>query len=129
MELRGPSRPARLVGCGPAVEVHGETLRAFPGPARLRKLDDFPGLFGRKAEWLRAIATATLESRLDAARAGAPAEEALAELRALPGIGPFGSEHILLRGGRRPRLIIAGRARTGEQRATTVKAKRGGPSS
>ncbi len=88
---------------GPAVEVHGETLHAFPGPARLRRLDGFQGLFGRKVEWLRALAEATTAGRLDAARLRAlPTEQALAELRALPGIGPFGSEHILLRGAGEP---------------------------
>lgn len=88
---------------GPAVEVHGETLHAFPGPARLRELDGFTGLFGRKVEWLRALAEAAQEGRLDAARLRAlPAEQALAALRELPGIGAFGSEHILLRGAGEP---------------------------
>jgi DNA-3-methyladenine glycosylase II len=88
---------------GPAVEVHGELLYAFPGPARLRELDGFQGLFGRKVEWLHALAAATMEGRLDAARLRAlSAEQALAELRELPGIGAFASEHILLRGAGEP---------------------------
>jgi len=88
---------------GPVVEVHGETLHAFPGPARLRELDGFAGLCGRKVEWLRALAEATQEGRRGAARLRAlPVEQALAELRELPGIGAFGSEHILLRGAGKP---------------------------
>ena len=98
---RVKDRMARELGL--SVEVHGDTLHAFPGPARLRELEDFPGLFGRKAEWLRALAAATREGRLDAARLRAlPAAQALAELRELPGIGAFGSEHILLRGAGEP---------------------------
>ena len=84
---------------GPTVEIHGELRRAFPGPERLYALEDFPGLFGRKTEYLRAIAAAALEGRLDAGRLRAlPEEAALWELKAIPGIGDFGAQLILLRG-------------------------------
>ena len=88
---------------GPAVDIHGDRRHAFPGPARLAELDTFPGLFGRKAEWLRSLGEATMAGRLDAARLRAlPREEALAELKRLPGIGDFSAELILLRGAGEP---------------------------
>jgi DNA-3-methyladenine glycosylase II len=84
---------------GEAVAFGGRTLSAFPAPQRLASLDGFPGLAGRKPEWLRSLAVAALDGRLDAARLRAlPAPEALAELKELPGIGDFSAELVLLRG-------------------------------
>src|SRR5207248_2551824 len=84
---------------GEAVDIHDEIAYAFPGPARLRQLDDFPGLFGRKVEYLQRLAEATIEGQLDAAHLRSlPQERALEELQKLPGIGVFSAEHILLRG-------------------------------
>jgi len=52
---------------------------------------------------LRSVAIAALEGRLDASRLRAlPPEQALAELRQLPGIGDFSAELILLRGAAAP---------------------------
>jgi DNA-3-methyladenine glycosylase II len=88
---------------GEQVELRGRRLTAFPAPARLAELDGFPGLFGRKAEWLRGVAAAALDGHLDAARLRSlPRERALAELEALPGIGPFAAALILLRGAGHP---------------------------
>jgi DNA-3-methyladenine glycosylase II len=84
---------------GEEVAVAGMRERAFPGPSRLEGLRDFPGLSGRKAEWLRALARAAKEGKLEARRLRSlPVEEALAELKELPGIGDFGAELVLLRG-------------------------------
>ncbi len=84
---------------GEAVDIHGEKRYAFPGPGRLRQLESFPGLSGRKVEYLRQLAEATIEGQLDAARLRSlPQEQALEELQKLPGIGIFSAEHILLRG-------------------------------
>jgi DNA-3-methyladenine glycosylase II len=84
---------------GQVVEIHGDRLQAFPGPERLVELEDFRGLFGRKAEYLREIAQTALEGRLDAARLRRlPEQEALTELRRIPGIGEFSSRLVLLRG-------------------------------
>jgi len=90
---------------GAAVNLHGRVLHAFPAPARLAGLEGFPGLFGRKPEWLRALGRAALEGRLDAAslRSVAP-QQALAELLALPGLGPFSADLVLLRGAGSSRL-------------------------
>jgi DNA-3-methyladenine glycosylase II len=88
---------------GEAVSFPGRELSAFPAPQRLASLDGFPGLAGRKPEWLRSLAVAALDGRLDAARLRAlPAAEALAQLRELPGIGEFSAELVLLRGAGAP---------------------------
>jgi DNA-3-methyladenine glycosylase II len=84
---------------GEIVEIHGEAMRAFPAPETLVRLQEFPGLFGRKLESLRAIATAALNGDLNAAYLRSlPDDIALGHLQNLPGIGPFSAELILLRG-------------------------------
>jgi DNA-3-methyladenine glycosylase II len=84
---------------GETVEIHGDRMQAFPAPSRLLELSAFRGLFGRKVEYLRGLAHATLEGRLDADRLRSlPTDEALAELQHLPGVGEFSSRLILLRG-------------------------------
>jgi DNA-3-methyladenine glycosylase II len=88
---------------GEPVEVSGETRHAFPGPSRLSSLDGFPGLSGRKAEYLRELARAALEGKLEASYLRSlSSSEALARLEELPGIGAFSSELILLRGAGEP---------------------------
>jgi DNA-3-methyladenine glycosylase II len=95
------ARMAREIG--EAVSFGGRVLPAFPSPQRLASLDGFPGLAGRKPQWLRSLAVAALDGRLDAARLRAlPAGEALAQLRELPGIGEFSAELVLLRGAGAP---------------------------
>ena len=84
---------------GTPVSFGGRVVHAFPSPQRLAKLDTFPGLAGRKPEWLRSLAQAALDGQLDAARLRAmPQEEAMADLKTLPGIGDFSAGLILLRG-------------------------------
>ncbi len=84
---------------GEALEIHGEKIHAFPSPAQLLQVESFPGLFGRKIEYLHSLAEATIEGRLDAVHLRSiPQEQALDELQKLPGIGIFSAEHILLRG-------------------------------
>jgi DNA-3-methyladenine glycosylase II len=74
-------------------------LHAFPAPQRLAGLGTFPGLSGRKPYWLRSVALAAFDGRLDAARLRAlPRDQALAQLRQLPGIGDFSAELVLLPG-------------------------------
>jgi DNA-3-methyladenine glycosylase II len=88
---------------GQQVSIHGQPMRAFPAPQVLAELDTFDGLFGRKPEYLRAVARAALSGDLDAASLRSlPDDEALARLRNLPGVGPFSSELILLRGAGHP---------------------------
>jgi DNA-3-methyladenine glycosylase II len=88
---------------GEPVSFDGHVVHAFPSPQRLAGLEEFPGLTGRKPEWLRAIARAALDGRLDADKLrGLPPEQALAELKELPGIGDFSAELVLLRGAGAP---------------------------
>lgn len=84
---------------GPVVMVHGEPVPVFPGPSRLLELDAFQGLFGRKIEYLHAVAAAARDGLLEADRLRAmPVAEALAELKRIKGIGDFAAQLILLRG-------------------------------
>jgi DNA-3-methyladenine glycosylase II len=84
---------------GPSVEIHGRQQHAFPGPSIVARLEGFPGLFGRKAEYLRRLACETMEGNLYAAYLRSlPVEKALSRLKELPGIGDFSAELILLRG-------------------------------
>jgi DNA-3-methyladenine glycosylase II len=101
---------------GEPVSFGGRVVHAFPSPQRLAGLDAFPGLAGRKPEWLRSLAQAALDGQLDTARLRAmPHEEAMADLKKLPGIGEFSAGLTLLRGasdpdavpGQEPRLARA----------------------
>jgi DNA-3-methyladenine glycosylase II len=88
---------------GEVVDIHGDKRHAFPGPARLAGLEGFRGLFARKVENLRALGVEAMEGRLDGARLrGLPREQALKELKQLPGIGDFSAELVLLRGAADP---------------------------
>ena len=95
------SRMARELG--EVLEVHGEPEHAFPNPSRLAELKEFPGLSGRKVEYLRGLGRAAYDGKLEAAYLRSmPVEEALERLKELPGIGPFSAELILLRGAGEP---------------------------
>ncbi|MFH9419363.1 DNA-3-methyladenine glycosylase family protein [Streptomyces sp. NPDC017529] len=88
---------------GHPVHVAGQTLHAFPTPAALRAVTHVPGLTDIKIQRLHALAEAALDGQLDAARLRAlPADYALADLRAIPGIGPFSAELVLIRGAGHP---------------------------
>ncbi len=86
---------------GTPVDVAGVQVPTFPGPAALP--DRVPLVSEVKSDRLRSVARAALEGRLDAETLRAlPLDEALTELRKLPGIGPFSAELILLRGAGAP---------------------------
>jgi DNA-3-methyladenine glycosylase II len=88
---------------GEAVDIHGDRRHAFPGPARLADLEGFRGLSARKVANLRALGVEAMEGRLDGAwLRGIPREQALKELKQLPGIGNFSAELVLLRGAADP---------------------------
>lgn len=78
------------------VARHGDH-GAFPAPTALHAEEiDLPG---RRGEYLRAVAEAALEGRLDAARLRAmDPEEAIAAVQEIKGIGPFAAELVVLRG-------------------------------
>lgn len=50
-------------GLGDPVDIHGDVRHTFPPPRRLAGLEAFPGLFGRKVEWLRALGQAAAGGR------------------------------------------------------------------
>lgn len=84
---------------GDALRVGDTVLHAFPRPQELLKMDDFTGLSSVKVERLHAIAEAAVEGWLDReALRAMPVDEALRKLETLPGIGPFFSQGILMRG-------------------------------
>jgi DNA-3-methyladenine glycosylase II len=91
---------------GEPVSFGDHVIHSFPAPQRLATLESFPGLSGRKPEWLRSLARAALDGQLDAAHLRSqPYDEALAGLTELPGIGPFAAELTLLRGAGEPDRI------------------------
>jgi DNA-3-methyladenine glycosylase II len=99
---------------GPTVEIHGVREHAFPGPQNLETLQAFPGLTPRKVEYLRRLGREAAEQKLDAAYLRSlPEHEALARLEELPGIGPFSSGLILLRGAGSPDLLPTSEPRLG----------------
>jgi DNA-3-methyladenine glycosylase II len=84
---------------GAEIAIHGERRFAFPSPERVLASADLPGLPALKAQRLRAVAEAAASGRLDAAVLRAlPADDAIAELKTLPGVGDFYAQLILIRG-------------------------------
>lgn len=84
---------------GEAIETPHGVQRAFPPPQRLLEMDVFPGVFAAKWPRLHAVAQAALDGKLDRAHLRAlPYEQALAEVRSIPGFGPFFSQGVVIRG-------------------------------
>jgi DNA-3-methyladenine glycosylase II len=87
---------------GARVTVDGRPHAAFPPPMTLADADGL-GLPAQKEEWLRGLARAALDGVLTTEHLRAlPPDEALAGLRALPGVGPFSAGLILIRGAGAP---------------------------
>lgn len=83
---------------GATLAVAGAEVPAFPLPADLLAADTLPGMEPGRVERLHAVARAALDGQLDPARLTAmEPEEALRDLRRLPGIGPTYATLILLR--------------------------------
>jgi DNA-3-methyladenine glycosylase II len=77
----------------------GRELHAFPLPEELLAAPELPGVPAVKVGWLRGIAEAALDGRLDAGRLRElDADEARAELRTIPGVGAFSADLVLVRG-------------------------------
>jgi DNA-3-methyladenine glycosylase II len=84
---------------GHDVVVNGKAMRAFPAPQRLAALDQCRDLDERTLAYLRAVAAAALARDLDGdVLRDMPKEQALANLRRIPGVGSLASEHILSSG-------------------------------
>jgi DNA-3-methyladenine glycosylase II len=74
---------------GRAFELGGVTEYAFPLPERLLEVREFPGLEPQRVERLHGVARAALAGQLDPGRLAAmEADEAIAELQRIPGLGP-----------------------------------------
>ncbi len=83
---------------GVMAAVAGEEVPAFPLPERLLTAQALPGMAANRVAWLRVVAQAALDGQLDAPRLAAMTpDDALADLRKLPGIGPMYATLILLR--------------------------------
>jgi DNA-3-methyladenine glycosylase II len=83
---------------GASFELAGERLAAFPTPHRLLEVDSFPGLTSDKITRLHAVAQAAIEGTLEVARIQALGPDAaMAEVRSIPGIGPFYGALIVVR--------------------------------
>ena len=79
--------------------IAGTEVPAFPRPSRLLELKDHKGLNAEKVRRLHGLAEAALDGRLDTEWLRAmPADEALAHLQTLPGVGPFTANAVLYRG-------------------------------
>lgn len=97
---------------GARVEVAGAELAAFPAPAVLRRVAPELPLPEVKQVRLQAVAEAALEGRLDGGRLRAmPAEDAIADVQQLPGIGPFSAELVVVRGAGHPDRLPLSEAR------------------
>jgi AraC family transcriptional regulator of adaptative response / DNA-3-methyladenine glycosylase II len=93
----GRTFAARLVAhAGSTVRGGADGLtHLFPTPARVAAATlEGVGLTGARARTLRALACATLDGTVDFA---APAAELAAALTAVPGIGPWTAQYVLLR--------------------------------
>ncbi|NRQ32792.1 DNA-3-methyladenine glycosylase 2 family protein [Nonomuraea sp. NN258] len=87
---------------GARVTVDGHEYTAFPPPVSLLDADGL-GLPAQKEEWVRGLAQAALDGVLTAEHLRSlDPDDALAELRALPGVGPFSAGLILIRGAGAP---------------------------
>jgi DNA-3-methyladenine glycosylase II len=81
---------------GHSFTLAGQTVHAFPQPAALSDLTNFPGLNQTKARRLHKIADAGAELQADALKSRGP-EDAFIFAQTLEGIGPFYASLIVLR--------------------------------
>lgn len=83
---------------GATFDLAGQTVSALPTPATLAGLDVVDGLQDTAVPRLQAIAEAATAGRLDVGRLTAMTpDEAMDDLRHLPGIGPFYSALVVIR--------------------------------
>jgi DNA-3-methyladenine glycosylase II len=83
---------------GTGFDLAGQRWHSFPAPATLLDVTSFPGIPEPKMARLHAVAQAAWDGRLDAARLAAmDPDRAMAELRELPGIGPFYAALVVVR--------------------------------
>jgi DNA-3-methyladenine glycosylase II len=84
---------------GDPIEIGDQVVRPFPRPQRLLQVPSVQGLAQVKVDRLHDLARAAIDGVLDTERLRSlPEADALAELQALPGVGPWTASAILLRG-------------------------------
>jgi DNA-3-methyladenine glycosylase II len=84
---------------GAVFDLAGQQLAALPAPAEMLRVESFSGVAPERMERLHGVARAAQEGRLDAGRLLALGpEEAMVRVREIPGIGPFYSALIVIRG-------------------------------
>jgi DNA-3-methyladenine glycosylase II len=84
---------------GTVLTVADQPVPVVPPPSRLLAVEQVPGLPADRVPRLHAIAEAAQRGELDVARlAGLDPADAMADLQRLPGIGPFYSSLIMVRG-------------------------------
>ncbi len=104
LSSRRPERQMRQVrdrlseAHGEVFDLAGQRLAAFPAPAALLGVAEFPGLAPDRIARLHGVARAALDGQLDPARLHRLGPDAaIAGLQSIPGIGPFYSELIVIR--------------------------------
>lgn len=84
---------------GDRVSLLGVERAVFPSPMQVTRIESFPCLSSEKLLRLKGVAVAAIEGKLAPDRLRAMDEdEALAELMAIRGVGPWSASHILHRG-------------------------------
>jgi DNA-3-methyladenine glycosylase II len=84
---------------GAVFGLAGQRHAALPTPRQLLAIESFPGIPPDRMERLHGVARAALEGQLDVGRlTDLGPDRAMAELRAIKGIGPFYSALIVVRG-------------------------------
>jgi DNA-3-methyladenine glycosylase II len=97
---------------GDRCQVAGVPVAAFPAPAVLRSVAAELPLPGIEQQRLRGLAEAALDGLLDGSPLRAStADQAIAEVTALPGIGPFSAELVVVRGAGHPDRFPAAEVR------------------
>ena len=83
---------------GTVFDLAGRELAALPTPAALLALDGFPGIDAGRLERIHGVARAAADGLLEAdALRAMGAEDALAHVQQIKGIGPFYAELIVIR--------------------------------
>jgi DNA-3-methyladenine glycosylase II len=97
---------------GTPVVVDGREMVTFPAPQVVLDAPSLPGVNPVKLERIHGLAAAALDGTLTAeALRAVPADDALATLRELPGIGPFSAALILIRGAGAPDVFTTSEPR------------------
>jgi DNA-3-methyladenine glycosylase II len=99
MRQAARAQDALIAEHGQPLEVAGGEAWSFPTPERLLTVREVPGLAPIKVERLHGVARAALDGLLDAGRLRQLGDvDGPASLLPIPGIGPFWSSGIYLRG-------------------------------